>query len=56
MPGRVYLPTSLRTTQCASFLQAKSSLANLRNAVDTLIVIPNDRLLTGALLHALTAC
>lgn len=28
-------------------MQAKSALANLRAAVDALIVIPNDKLLTG---------
>jgi hypothetical protein len=27
--------------------QARTALANLRSAVDTLIVIPNDRLLSG---------
>ena len=33
---------------CPTTLQARTALANLRAAVDTLIVIPNDRLLTGA--------
>lgn len=34
----------------ATCLQAKGALANLKAAVDTLIVIPNDRLLTSKLL------
>jgi hypothetical protein len=38
-PSFTYLP--------ASRLQARSALAALKAAVDTLIVIPNDRLLTG---------
>ena len=32
---------------CCMWLQAKVALSNLRASVDTLIVIPNDRLLTG---------
>jgi hypothetical protein len=32
---------------CVSCSQAKIALDNLRNAVDTLIIIPNDRLLSG---------
>ena len=37
-----------RAPLCPHPPQARIALANLKAAVDTLIVIPNDRLLTGA--------
>lgn len=43
--GIVTTPFSFEGRQRA--MQARTALQNLRSAVDTLIVIPNDRLLTG---------
>ncbi len=45
--GIVTTPFSFEGRQRGN--QAREALANLRNAVDTLIVIPNDRLLRGEL-------
>lgn len=45
--GIVTTPFSFEGRQRA--LQARAALQNLRAAVDTLIVIPNDRLLTGVI-------
>ena len=48
---------------CALLLQAREAIEALKAAVDTLIVIPNDRLLDGALMsvqphaaHVLCVC
>ncbi len=43
------LPSSVASPSACNWcsLQAKLALENLKNAVDTLIIIPNDRLLSG---------